>query len=200
MIDVARIRQLHTDTVVRWHRQAVDNPYDGVWALIARQHGYNYLLWHEEDIARSRDVPDARIAEVKRAIDGYNQQRNDWIEKIDDWLTEELNVRRNKPRADARLNSETPGSIIDRLSIQALRIYHLREKLEASDLDETLKRSVEQKLAICLQQQDDLSQSLSELLADIHAGVKRHRTYRQNKMYNDPQLNPYMRPATRRAG
>ena len=84
MVDVERIHRLHRETVERWHGQSIDNPYDGIWSIICKQHSLNFLIWHEEDIARSRDVPDRRIAEVKRAIDRYNQQRNDWIEKIDE--------------------------------------------------------------------------------------------------------------------
>ena len=198
MIDVARVRQLHQDTVVRWHHQPVDNPYEGVWAIICQQHSFNFLLWHEEDIARSRDVPDQKIAEVKRAIDRYNQQRNDWIEKVDDWLSAELLELRIAARTGARLNSETPGSIVDRLSILALRIYHLQEQAERPGIDARLFESITHKLAIARLQQDDLTQCLAELLADIRCGEKRHRTYRQMKMYNDPQLNPYLQQAPRR--
>jgi hypothetical protein len=190
MLDVKRVNQLHNETVDRWHHQAIDNPYDGVWSIICKQHSFNFLLWHEEDIARSKDVSDERIAEVKRAIDGYNQQRNDWIEKVDDWLTGYLVESRISPATNARLNTETPGSVIDRLSIQSLRIYHLREQLERSDVDQQHLESVQQKIAKCLLQQQDLSNSLQELIEDIAAGRKRHQTYRQFKMYNDPTLNP----------
>jgi hypothetical protein len=192
MIDVQRIQQLHGETVERWHEQPIDNPYDGIWWIICKQHSFNFLLWHEEDIARSPTVSDARIAEVKRAIDRYNQQRNDWIEKIDDWLTGYLAEARIAPAIDAPLNTETPGSAIDRLSILALRIYHLHEQLARDDVDQQHRQRTRQKLAICLAQQQDLGRSLSQLLADIHAGRKRHRTYRQLKMYNDPTLNPYL--------
>ena len=190
MLDVKRVNQLHNETVDRWHHQAIDNPYDGVWSIICKQHSFNFLLWHEEDIARSKDVSDERIAQVKRAIDGYNQQRNDWIEKVDDWLTGYLVESRISPATNARLNTETPGSVIDRLSIQSLRIYHLREQLERSDVDQQHLESVQQKIAKCLLQQQDLSNSLQELIEDIAAGRKRHQTYRQFKMYNDPTLNP----------
>ncbi len=190
MLDVKRVNQLHNETVDRWHHQAIDNPYDGVWSIICKQHSFNFLLWHEEDIARSKDVSDERIAEVKRAIDGYNQRRNDWIEKVDDWLTGYLVESRISPATNAKLNTETPGSVIDRLSIQSLRIYHLREQLERSDVDQQHLESVQQKIAKCLLQQQDLSNSLQELIEDIVAGRKRHQTYRQFKMYNDPTLNP----------
>lgn len=199
MFDVKQIARLHRETVVRWHRQEVDNPYDGLLGLVFRQHRFNFLLWHEEDIARSPDVPDARIAQVKRAIDRFNQQRNDGIEKIDDAIAEYLAQRAIEPRPEARLNTETPGSAIDRLSILSLRIYHLEEQLDRSDVSAEHLESVERKLEICRLQMDDLAQSLAELLEDILAGRKRHRTYRQFKMYNDPALNPYLYESGRKA-
>src|SRR5690554_268660 len=121
---VRSITQLHREAVVRWHRAEVDNPYDGFLSIVCQQHQYNYLLWHEEDIARSPDVSDQRIAQVKRAIDGYNQQRNDWIERLDEALIIALAHMGVAPASHARLNTETPGSAIDRLSIMSLRIYH----------------------------------------------------------------------------
>lgn len=199
MFDVKQITDLHRETVVRWHRQEVDNPYVGLLGLVFRQHRFNFLLWHEEDIARSPDVGDARVAQVKRAIDRYNQQRNDGIEKIDDAIAEYLAQRSIEPRPDARLNTETPGSSIDRLSILSLRIYHLEEQLERSEVSSEHLESVERKLDVCRLQQHDLAQSLSELLEDILAGQKRHRTYRQFKMYNDPSLNPYLYESVQRA-
>ncbi|MCG8583701.1 MAG: DUF4254 domain-containing protein, partial [Pirellulales bacterium] len=147
---------------------------------------------HEEDIARSRDVTDERIAQVKRAIDGYNQQRNDWIEKVDDALSEKLAEVGIEPADDARFNTETPGSAMDRLSIMSLRIYHLEEERDRDGVSDEQKRSIQAKLLMCHAQHTDLAQSLAELLEDIFAGTKRHRTYRQMKMYNDPSLNPYL--------
>lgn len=192
MINVDEVIELQTSTVESWHHQPVNNPFDGIKATICKQHSFNYLLWHEEDIARSRDVTDAEIAQVKRSIDGYNQQRNDWIEKIDDEISAELEANKVQVDEGARLNTETPGSTIDRLSILSLRIYHLREQLEREEVSEEHLESVRQKIAICLLQQEDLKNSLRELLEDIFSGQKRHRTYRQFKMYNDPTLNPYL--------
>ena len=192
MIDVKRVLELHRETVARWHSEEIDNRYDGVMGLICTQHQFNFRLWHEEDIARSPDVGDERIAAVKRAIDGFNQKRNDWIEKVDDWITGELIERRIAPAEDARLNTETPGSTIDRLSILSLRIYHLNEQLERTDASAEHIRGVQRKLAIAGEQQADLSQSLHELIEGILAGSKRHKTYRQMKMYNDPSMNPYL--------
>ena len=199
-IDVNAICQLHQDTVESWHHQEVDNPYDGLLSVVCQQHQFNFLLWHEEDIARSPDVGDKKIAAVKRAIDGYNQKRNDWIEKIDDWITGQLMELRIAPATDAKQNTETPGSAMDRLSIMSLRIYHMLEQLERTDASDSHLDSVRQKLARCYEQKTDLANSLTELLGDIYAGRKQHKTYRQFKMYNDPNLNPYLyQPSDRRA-
>lgn len=192
MFSVADINQLHQTTVDRWHSFEIDNSYEGILATVCKQHSFNFLLWHEEDIARSRDVSDAKIADVKRAIDRYNQQRNDWIEKVDDQISAMLTANEIQHATDAVLNTETPGSAIDRLSIMALRVYHLEEQLQRTDVNESHRQSVEQKLAVCLMQQADLSGSLQMLLDDIFAGKKIHQTYRQFKMYNDPALNPYL--------
>ncbi len=192
MIDIKEITDLQTSTVDRWHKEPVDNKYEGFLKLVCEQHSFNYLLWHEEDIARSRDVTDAEIARVKRSIDGYNQQRNDWIEKIDDQIALIVDSSKIAIDPNAPMNTETPGCTIDRLSILALRLYHLREQLERDDVSEEHFDSVRKKIAVCRLQQDDLSCSLGQLIGDILSGKKRHRTYRQFKMYNDPTLNPYL--------
>lgn len=192
MIDVRQITDMHREAVIRWHRQDVDNTYHGLLHVCCMQHGFNFRLWHEEDVARSPEVGDARIAQVKRAIDRYNQQRNDWIERIDDWITAYLTEHGIGPELHSPLNTETPGSCVDRLSILALRLYHLDEQLQRSDVDAAHLESVEAKIAVCLVQHEDLSNSLTELLDDIVTGRRRHKTYRQFKMYNDPALNPYL--------
>ena len=189
---VQQIGELHRDTVCRWHREPVDNPYAGLLATVCEQHQYNYLLWHEEDVARSPDVGDKRVAEVKRAIDRYNQQRNDAIERIDKALLTSLAHAAVRPLPDARMNTETPGAAIDRLSIMALRIYHFEERAARSDVDAMHRQKVDERLARCRLQQVDLSTSLGELLDDLHAGRKLLKVYRQMKMYNDPTLNPYL--------
>ena len=189
---VEQVTHLHRETVARWHEQEVDNSYDGWLAVVCQQHQFNYLLWHEEDVARSRDVSDARIAEVKRAIDGYNQNRNDWIEKLDDQWMEQLAAAGIVADADAPLNTETPGSAVDRLSIMSLRIYHMHEQIDRDDASSEHRQKVQTKLDLCYEQHRDLSQSLAELLGEIFAGRKRLKLYRQMKMYNDPSLNPYL--------
>jgi len=197
---VSRIIELHRSAVVRWHEQNVDNPHEGLLQIVCQQHQYNYLLWHEEDVARSRDVGDERIAAVKRAIDRLNQQRNDWIERIDEGLLAALDAAGIQPTDGARLNTETPGSTIDRLSILSLRIYHLDEQLARDDAGEDHRHKVRQRLAVCRVQLQDLSASLAELLDDLAAGRKRLKVYRQLKMYNDPTLNPHLyQPAGRQS-
>ena len=115
-------------------------------------------------------------------------------------LVRELASEGVLPRTDARLNTETPGSAIDRLSIIALRIYHLEEQAARNDADPAHLRNVQQRLERCREQHADLSRSLAELLADIFAGHKILKVYRQMKMYNDPTMNPYVYRATRLAG
>jgi len=197
---VKAVNKLHRETVVRWHQAEPDNSYAELLGTVCQQHQYNYLLWHEEDVARSPDVSDARIAMVKRAIDGYNQQRNDWIEKTDEALVQLLAAAGVLPHVGARLNTETPGSAIDRLSILALRIYHLEEQTARDDTDLVQHSTVEEKLARCRSQLADLSQSLAELLGDIFSGRKLLKVYRQMKMYNDPTLNPYLYRSQRLVG
>jgi Protein of unknown function (DUF4254) len=199
MIDIAQITALHRNMVQMWHAQEAFNPCRDLLYLVCEQHKYNFLLWHEEDIARSPEAGDSRIAAVKRAIDRLNQQRNDATERIDDHLKRSVEERGVVIQGDARWNSETPGSAIDRLSILALRIYHMEEQAERQDAGGDHVERSRQKLSILHTQHEDLATALGELLTDIFAGRKRLKVYRQFKMYNDPALNPYLY-ATRKAG
>ncbi len=128
MISVPAILSLHEETVRQWHVEPISNPYSGFLALVCQQHAYNFQLWHQEDLARHPTASDKEIAEVKRAIDRLNQARNDWIEKLDDAMTERLQTV--SLRDGAPQNTETVGSAIDRLSIMSLRIYHYDEQLD----------------------------------------------------------------------
>jgi hypothetical protein len=162
----------------------------GVWASIAENHRHNRLLWDEEDRARRRDVEDAAIAANKRAIDGSNQRRNDAIEKIDEALLERL--AGVSPRADAWQNSESAGSIVDRLSILSLKIFHMRAEAMRAGATDAHRAACGEKLARLELQRADLSRCLDTLLARAAEGTAFWRVYRQFKMYNDVALNPYL--------
>ena len=158
-------------------------------ALVARENQTNYRLWHVEDEARRTDVDDADIADCKRRIDGLNQHRNDLIEKVDACVVSLVSplIPDDAPR---RYNTETVGSALDRLSIMALKVFHMREQAERADADAAHRESCREKLAVLLEQRADLAGCVLELLAEYAAGTKRPKVYYQFKMYNDPKLNP----------
>lgn len=173
-----------------WHGGTSETPADPLLALVQQQHRRNFELWHEEDKARAPEAADAQIATVKRAIDALNQQRNDLIEKLDEFIWNQLQLRKVEPRKDAPWNSETPGSVIDRLSILSLKVYHMREQTERLDAKPEHLAKCRERLAVLLRQHDDLIASLQRLLNDLFSGEKEMKIYRQYKMYNDPTLNP----------
>ena len=163
---------------------------EGLWAPIEVNHRCNSLLWKEEDQARRRDVPETAIAANKRAIDSYNQIRNDAVERIDERLLAKLRNIERSP--ESRLNSETAGAMIDRLSILSLKIHHMRKQTRRQDVSEAHRKACGEKLARLRVQRTDLMQCLDELLTDALAGRAYFKVYRQFKMYNDPALNPYL--------
>jgi len=195
-------------TVADWHRQepafsaetpeAVDA--EGFLDLILRQHWCNFRLWHVEDRARRKDAGAELIADCKYAIDKLNQQRNDLIERLDLFLVRALTplLPAAKDGVCARFNTETIGVALDRGSILALKIFHMREQAERAGVTADFVAECSRKLAVLTEQRADLEQSVLDLVEDYAAGLKLPKVYYQFKMYNDPRLNPEL--YTRKAG
>ena len=181
------VEQWHLKTPESEHFEASDFS-----SLVSRQHYVNFELWHQEDMARDPDALDSKIAAVKREIDVLNQRRNDLIEQLDQFLVNVMGSKKVKNSADLELNSETPGSIIDRLSINALKIFHMDEEIQREDAAESHRIKCSGKLSILQEQRQDLGQCLVKLLADLSTGKKRLKVYQQLKMYNDESLNPVL--------
>ena len=191
MLEAKVIVQVHDRLTAEWHHTKPEEQWtqDEWLGLVARQHRANFDLWHIEDEARRPGASDADLARVKRRIDGTNQQRNDLVEELDrillDWLEE-----RGLPNPEAPLHSETPGLIIDRLSILSLKIYHTREEVQRKDAPEGHDARNRERLAILERQRHDLAGCLDALWKEIEGGTRRFALYRQLKMYNDASLNP----------
>ena len=187
--NVADIGALQRQWTEAWHTDPAlerEDPAVKLEDLICRQHRANYQLWHEEDKARDPAATDAEIATVKRTIDRYNQRRNDLVEQID----EAILLAMGEQNANATLHSETPGLMIDRLSILALKIFHTREETARASATEAHRANNRNRLAVLEEQRDDLEGALQHLLRAVEAGERRIKVYRQMKMYNDPELNP----------
>jgi len=173
-----------------WDAESPAAQAQGVWSHIEHNHRCNCRLWKEEDQARRRNVPDSAIAANKRNIDAVNQQRNDSIEKMDECLLAEL--AEVEPNAAVRLHSETAGSMIDRLSILALKVFHMRIQTGRADAAQAHIETSRTRLARLVEQRTDLAACFDALLGDCLAGRARFKVYRQFKMYNDPAFNPYL--------
>ena len=180
---------LESPQLLGFHDGAKKAAAGDLWRAIEDNHRCNRLLWDEEDLARRRQAPDAEIAGNKRAIDRYNQQRNDAIERADEQLFEFF-FGKSPPQEKARLNSETPGAMIDRLSILSLKIRSMRAQTERTDVGRAHVEECGRKLDRLIEQRTDLAACLDRLLAECARGESRFKIYRQFKMYNDPNLNP----------
>jgi hypothetical protein len=191
LVDARAIVHLQDARVRLWHESPPEPAGDGsLAALIEAQHAANFTLWHAEDEARRSSADDAAIAAVKRQIDRVNQVRNDTTEQIDARLLASLREAGMAPRGEQ--HSETPGMMIDRLSILSLKLFHTREELDrpgapAGHRDRNADRS-----ATLQEQREDLACCLERLWAQVCAGERCFKQYRQLKMYNDPELNPVL--------
>lgn len=170
----------------------INNPYDrdSIENRLYLKCWIDTVQWHYEDIIRDPHIDPVAALQLKRRIDQSNQDRTDLVEQIDSYFRHTYsNV---KPLPDATINTESPAWAVDRLSILALKIYHMREQAERTDASDEHRQKCQAKLDVLLEQQKDLSTAIDQLLDDIAAGRKYMKVYRQMKMYNDPSTNPIL--------
>ena len=193
MLSANEVTKLQDQLTERWHCEDEDDEVVAAgndWLeRVGQQHRANFDLWHIEDQARIPAATDADLADVKRRVDTTNQLRNDLAEDLDRALIEYLDTR-GLPDCNAPLHSESPGLIIDRLSILALKIFHTRDEAERQDAPPGHAERNHSRLSILEEQRADLADCLDGLWRDTLAGTRRFKLYRQMKMYNDPTLNP----------
>ena len=192
ILSAREITAQHDRLTALWHEQPSALPcesYDTFLDTVIAQHLANFQLWHTEDDARSPHATDHDLAEVKRAIDRINQRRNDLAERCDIVLLDYLRPL-DLPNPQAELNSESPGLVIDRLSILALKLFHTAEEVARPNAPKGHAERNRQRLQILKDQRDDLADCLDRLWQHTLAGTRRFKLYLQLKMYNDPALNP----------
>jgi len=185
------------ETIIHYHvTDKVDtpviNPYspDTIEHLLYLKNWIDTVQWHLEDIIRNPAIDPVAALAIKRRIDSSNQERTDVVEYIDGYFLDRY--KNVIPQVEASINTESPASAIDRLSILALKIYHMEVEANRPDATEEHKIACRKKLNILLEQRNDLSQAIDELISDIEQGKKYMKVYRQMKMYNDPSLNPVL--------
>lgn len=190
--NAAGVLERYDAWTAEWHRELPILPVAAdLQTAVERLHRANFELWHEEDKARDVHAGDAAIAAAKRAIDRVNQLRNDHIEQCDDLLLAWLG-RQGLPSPQAELSSETPGLMLDRLSILSLKRYHTLEEVQRGNAPAGHAERNRQRLAILEMQRNDLGECLDRLWQRVLRRELRFRVYRQLKMYNDPELNPVL--------
>lgn len=172
--------------------QASLNPFEkgSFEHLLYEKNWVDTVQWHLEDIIRDPQIDPVKALEIKRRIDRSNQVRTDMVEYIDSYL---LDKYKDVVVAEgAKINTETPAWAVDRLSILALKIYHMHQEVIRNDVDDAHREACQKKLDVLLSQRVDLSTAIEELIDDIEQGRKYMKTYKQMKMYNDPALNPVL--------
>ena len=191
-LNIVEITEFHreclkeTDWLTRTNH---GNSRENLWGAITENHKNNSLLWAEEDLARRRLASDSEIAANKRNIDRFNQARNDAIEAIDEHLLAQI-LQSNPSAKTGQINSESAGSIVDRLSILSLKKRAFSKQIERIDVDSHHIKTCQSKLLRLSDQEQDLTTCFASLMADAEKGIIRWKIYRQFKMYNDPRLNP----------
>lgn len=185
--EISKITLLHQKKIIDWKAQGLVLKESGLLGLVEENHAFNFQLWHAEDKARREDKGPEFVYRAKREIDHFNQQRNNRMEGIDTWLSNQL-----KPAdtSECTLHSETPGMIIDRLSILSLKIYHMHEQAQRKDANSSHRDTCLEKFYILERQKNDLNDCLSSLIEEIINKERTFKIYYQLKMYNDPKLNP----------
>ncbi|MBB6142261.1 hypothetical protein HNQ77_000199 [Silvibacterium bohemicum] len=183
---------LQDSAIAAWHGKPAPDfrvPNQDFPNAVLELHRANFDLWHIEDQARAPEASDRQIADTKRAVDRTNQRRNDLAESCDAMLLDILKPH-GLPRAGAELHSESPGLMLDRLSILALKIYHTREEIDRANAPEGHAERNRERLVMLESQRGDLADGLDAFWKKVVAGERRFKLYRQLKMYNDPSLNP----------
>lgn len=183
------IRDYHAHDNVDW---PMENPYEKgtIEQVLYTKNWIDTVQWHLEDIIRDPQIDPVEALALKRRIDRSNQDRTDLVEDIDSYFRDRY--REVVVRPDATINTESPAWAVDRLSILALKIYHMREQVERPDASEAHRATCQGKLDVLLEQRKDLSEAIDQLMTDIEAGRKYMKVYRQMKMYNDPSTNPVL--------
>ncbi|WP_297761806.1 DUF4254 domain-containing protein [uncultured Muriicola sp.] len=173
--------------------QEFANPYpkNDITHLLYEKNWIDTVQWHFEDIIRDPQIEPKAALDLKRKIDASNQERTDLVEYIDSYFLQKYAEIKVLP--NATINTESPAWAIDRLSILALKIYHMREEAERTDASPAHRQSCQQKLSVLSEQKKDLSTAIDQLLTDISEGKKYMKVYKQMKMYNDEELNPILR-------
>jgi hypothetical protein len=172
--------------------QPVNNPFpkEKIEHLLYLKNWIDTVQWHFEDLIRDPQIDPVAALKLKRRIDAFNQERTDMVEFIDSYFLQKY--AHITPKENARINSESPAWAIDRFSILALKIHHMREEAIRTDASPQHRASCQLKLDILLEQRKDLSKAIDDLLSDIESGDKYMKVYKQMKMYNDDELNPVL--------
>jgi hypothetical protein len=189
--------QIFDQSIADYHvhnnvHQVIQNPYEktAIEHLLYLKNWIDTVQWHLEDIIRDPHIDPVKALDIKRWIDRSNQERTDVVEYIDSYFLDKY--QSVKPLPTAVINTESPAWAVDRLSILALKIYHMREEATRADASEEHRAACQRKLDVLLEQRKDLSSAVEQLLQDIEAGRRYMKVYKQMKMYNDPALNPVL--------